>query len=388
MNKNFLIKQYKNDKNKKISHNYLSEQFFDYKKIFKKIEKVIKFIDYTLGREVDLFEQEISTLLKTKYVVAVGSGTDALMLSLKALGVREGDEVITSPYTFYATIGAIVTAGAKPVFVDINEDYNIDPSRIEKKITKKTKAILPVHWSGRVCDMDAIKKISNKFKIPIVEDACHAILGTYNKTFAGKFGDFGCFSLHPLKNLNIWGDGGFIVAKDKNKYEMLKLMRNHGLISRNKNLLFGYNSRLDTVQAVVANHLLKKIKFITKCRIKNSLYIERNLKNLNSLIFKNRHSFLKEVFHLYEFRVKNNKIRDKLVLFLQKNSIDAKIHYPVPMHLQPAAKIYGYKKGDFPICEKIAESTISLPVHEFLNKKNLDKMTSKINFFLNKYNAG
>ena len=164
MNKNFLVEQYKNDKKINISHNYLSKQFSDYKKIFKKIEKVIKFNDFTLGLEVDKFEKNIQKLLKTKYVVAVGSGTDALMLSLKALGVKEGDEVITTPYTFYATIGAIVTAGAKPVFVDVNQDYNINVDKIENKINKKTKAILPVHWSGRICNMKKLKLFHQNIK--------------------------------------------------------------------------------------------------------------------------------------------------------------------------------------------------------------------------------
>ena len=383
MNKNFLVEQYKNDKRISISHNYLSKQFLDYKTIFKKIEKVIKFNDFTLGLEVDEFEKNIAKLLKTKFVVAVGSGTDALMLSLKALGVREGDEVITTPYTFYATIGAIVTAGAKPVFVDVDEDYNINIDKIEKKINKKTRAILPVHWSGRICNMRKIKSISLKYKIPIVEDACHAISATYYKNFAGKFGDFGCFSLHPLKNLNVWGDGGFVIAKNKKLYEALRLMRNHGLVSRNKNLIFGYNSRLDTIQAVVANHLIKKIKKITNKRVKNSLYLEKRLKNIKGLVFKKRFKYLVEVFHLYEFRLQNSKLRDPLVKYLRKNDIDAKIHYPIPMHLQPAAKKYGYKKGDFPMTELIANTTISLPVHEFISTKQLRYMIQTIKKFFN-----
>ncbi len=217
MKQNFLIKQYKEDKKIKISHNYLSKQFLDYKKIFQKIEKVINFNDFTLGKEVEIFEKNISKLLNTKFVVAVGSGTDALMLSLKASGVREGDEVITTPYTFYATIGAIVTAGAKPVFVDVKDDYNIDVEKIENKISKKTKAILPVHWSGRICEMNKLKQISKKYKLPIIEDACHAILGKYKNKFAGTFGEYGCFSLHPLKNLNVWGDGGYVIVKKKKR---------------------------------------------------------------------------------------------------------------------------------------------------------------------------
>lgn len=383
MKQNFLIKQYKEDKKIKISHNYLSKQFLDYKKIFQKIEKVINFNDFTLGSEVEIFEKNISKLLNTKFVVAVGSGTDALMLSLKASGVREGDEVITTPYTFYATIGAIVTAGAKPVFVDVKDDYNIDVEKIENKISKKTKAILPVHWSGRICEMNKLKQISKKYKLPIIEDACHAILGKYKNKFAGTFGEYGCFSLHPLKNLNVWGDGGYVVVKKKRDYEKLKLMRNHGLKSRNKNIIFGYNSRLDTLQAVVANHLLKKLKFITKKRIQNSNYLNHKISKLKNFIIKPTKSYLKEVYHLYEFRVLKSVDRKKLVDHLRKNNIDAKIHYPVPMHLQPAAKKYNYKKGDFPVAELIANSTISLPVHEFLNKKDMDYMIGKIKSFYN-----
>lgn len=370
--KNYLPSQYNLDSKLVIKHNYLKEQFSNYKAIFSKLEKVVKKGDYTLGNKVNEFENKISKLLNAKYVVALGSGTDALMLSLKALGVREGDEVITTPYTFYATIGAIVTAGAIPIFVDVTDDYNINPNLIEKKITRKTKAILPVHWSGRICNMKQIIKIANKHSIPIVEDACHAITATQGNKFAGNFGTFGCFSLHPLKNLNVWGDGGFLLTNSKKYYEKILLLRNHGLISRNVNKIFGYNSRLDTVQAVVAIELLKKIKKITNCRISNSKYLDSKLKKLPNIITKNRAPENKEVFHLYEFRVLNNKLRNKIIKFLIKNKIDAKIHYPIPMHLQPASKIYGYKKGDFPVTEKLANTSISLPVHEFITKKELD----------------
>jgi len=380
---NFLPKQYIEDKKLKILHNYLSPQFSDFKKIFKKIEKVIKKNDFTLGEEVDRFENNIKKLIKQKYVVAVGSGTDALMLSLKCLGIKEGDEVITTPYTFYATVGAIVTAGAIPKFVDVNDDYNINVDLIEKAITKKTKAILPVHWSGRVCEMDKLIKISKKHNLPIVEDSCHAIEAEYKNKFAGTFGEFGCFSLHPLKNLNVWGDGGYVVVKNKKNYEKMLLLRNHGLIERNKNLIFGYNSRLDTIQAVVANHLLKKIKKISSCRIRNSMFLEKNLKEFPQIKLKKREKYLKEVFHLYEIRLNNFKKRNKLVNYLRSKGIDAKIHYPVPMHLQPAARMYKYKKGDFPITEKIANSTISLPVHEFLTKKDMNKIIRNIKKFYN-----
>ncbi len=384
MIKNFLPKQYAKDKKFIIKHNYLSEQFKDYNLIINKIKKVIKYNDYTLGKEVNIFENNIKKILNQKYVVAVGSGTDALMLSLKCLNIKEGDEVITTPYTFYATIGAIVTAGAKPVFVDVREDYNIDVTKIEKKITKKTKAILPVHWSGKICDMDEIMKISKKYNIPIVEDACHAILAKYKNRYAGTFGEFGCFSLHPLKNLNIWGDGGYLVIKKKSLYKKIMLMRNHGLVGRNKNLIFGYNSRLDTIQACVANHLLKKLKNITESRIKNSNFVDQKLSLIKEIQLKQRSKNIKEVFHLYEFRVKNKKIRNGLLNHLIKKKIDAKIHYPIPMHLQPAAREYNYKKGDFPVAENISNTTISLPVHEFVNKKQLNIMISSIRGYFEK----
>ncbi|MDC0855533.1 DegT/DnrJ/EryC1/StrS family aminotransferase [Candidatus Pelagibacter sp.] len=375
---NYVSLQYKKTKKLKINHNYLPQQFLNYKKILKDIEKIAKNCDFTLGKKVDEFENKIKRLLDAKYVVSVGSGTDALMLSLKALGIKNGDEVITTPYTYHATIGAIVTAGAKPVFVDVKDDYNIDENKIERKINKKTKAILPVHWSGRVCEMDILQKISKKYSIPIVEDACHAILGKYKNKLAGKFGDFGCFSMHPLKNLNIWGDGGFVVTNKKSNYEKMLLLRNHGLINRDTNLIFGYNSRLDTIQAVVALDSFKKIRNITNSRIANSLYLDEKLKNVKNIYLKKRKSYLKEVFHLYEIKTKNKKIRDKVVYQLIKNGIDAKIHYPTPMHLQPAAKYLKYKKGDFPIAETIAKTTISLPVHEFISKNKLDKIAKVI----------
>ena len=376
--KNYLINQYKKNKKFKINHNYLSQQFKNYKTILDKIAIVVRRNDFTLGKEVDKFENKIKKLLKSRYVVSVGSGTDALMLSLKALGIREGDEIITTPFTFYATIGAIVTAGAVPKFVDVKDDYNIDELLIEKAITKKTKAIMPVHWAGRICEMSKIKAISKKYKLPIIEDSCHAILGKYKNKFAGTFGAYGCFSMHPLKNLNVWGDGGFVICANSQLYKKMKLLRNHGLVSRDKNLIFGYNSRLDTIQAAVGIEALKKLKNTTSKRISNSMFLDKIFsKNMNIIIPK-REKYLKEVFHLYHVRFQKKTIRDKVLKELIKNKIDGKIHYPTSMHLQPAAKIYGYKKGDFPVSENLSQTSISLPVHEFLDKQDLLKMSKII----------
>ena len=379
MKNNFLIKQYISDKKMKIKHNYLSEQFDNSKKIFELINKTVKFNDFTLGRYVDLFEKEFCKYQKVKYALGVGSGTDAIFLSLKALGIKEGDEVITPTYSFYATAGAIATTGAKPVFTDVKDDLNIDENEIEKKITKKTKAIVPVHWSGRICNMKKIMNIAKKYKLKVVEDACHAILAHDDKKkYAGNFGITGCFSMHPLKNLNVWGDGGIIATNNKKIYEKLKLMRNHGLISRDNCKLYGYNSRLDTIQAAVALEMIKKINLITNARIKNAKYLNDKLKLIKQVKLIDERKKYKSVYHLYQFYCEK---RDQLNNFLRKNKIDSKIHYPKPLHLHDAAKNYKYKKGQFKNAEKLSKKVISIPVHEFISKKQLDFIINKIQKF-------
>jgi len=229
--------------------------------------------------------------------------------------------------------------------------------------------------------MKKIRAIAKKYNLKIIEDACHSILSKKDNLYAGNQGDIGCFSLHPLKNLNVWGDGGFMTIKNKALYKKISLMRNHGLVSRNITKIFSYNSRLDTIQAVVANHLIPKIKNITQKRIKNSKYLDKRLANNKNLQLIPRNRGEIEVFHLYCLRVKKPSIRKKLIRYLQSYGIDCKIHYPTAMHLQPAAKIYNYKKGDFPKTELISNQTISLPVHEFVTKKQLDFMINKIATF-------
>ena len=379
MKNNFLVKQYISDKKMSIRHNYLSEQFKDSKKIFKSINKTVKFNDFTLGRYVDLFEKEFCKHQKVKYAVGVGSGTDAIFLSLKALGIKEGDEVITPTYSFYATAGAIATTGAKPVFVDVKDDLNIDENKIKKKITKKTKAIVPVHWSGRICNMKKIMKLAKKYNLYVVEDACHAILAHDDKKkYAGNFGITGCFSMHPLKNLNVWGDGGIIATNNKKIYEKLRLMRNHGLISRDNCKMYGYNSRLDTIQAAIALEMIKKINFITNSRIKNANYLNEKLKSIKQIKLIKEQNKYKSVYHLYQFYCEK---RNKLNNFLRSNKIDSKIHYPKPLHLHDAAKKFKYLKGQFKNAEKLSKKVISIPVHEFVSKKQLDLIINKIQKF-------
>ena len=377
--KNFLPKEYKKNRKLKINHSYLVEQFADYTKIFKEVEKVVKKGDYTLGKEVDVCEKNFAKRTGAKYAISVGNGTDALLLTLKALNIGLGDEVITVPYTFIATVGSIVTAGAKPVFVDIKEDYNMDENKIVTAITKKTTAIMPVHWAGRPCELDKIYLIAKKYKLHVVQDSAHVIGARFKKKHLINFGDACTYSMHPLKNLNVWGDGGFVVTNKKPLAKKLYLIRNHGLKNRNNVEIFGYNSRLDTIQATVANYKMKnKLDNITNKRIKNATTLDKLLSKNKNVTTVKRLKHLKEVFHLYHINVKK---RDLLQKYLIKNNVDAKVHYPIPIHLQKAAKYLKYKKGDFPIAEKMANTSLSLPVHEFIDERHVKYMVHYINKF-------
>lgn len=374
----FLPKQYDSTGALEINHNYLPGQFADYQEILAKIGEVVRNGDFTLGREVDRLEDEFAAIMGARHGIGLGSGTDALLLSLKALGVDKGDEVITTPYTFFATIGAIVTAGARPVFADIGEDYNIDPAKIEAAISPRTKAILPVHWSGKPCDMDPIMNIAARRKLAVVEDACHAVKAIYRGRGAGALGTVGCFSFHPLKNLNVWGDGGIATTNSDEVAARLRLLRNHGLVNRDECAVFAYNSRLDTVQAVVARHLLQKLDHITESRIANAAYFDKLLADVAGIRIPKRDAWIKQVYHLYIVRAER---RDELQKFLVANGVDAKVHYPIPMHLQPAAREFGYKPGDFPVCEATVKSVLSLPVHEFITRIQQERTADLVRKF-------
>lgn len=376
--RNFLPGQYAVTGHLPINHNYLGQQFSDCDAILEKIKEVVASGEFTLGREVDHFEDEFAAIAATRHAIGVGSGTDALFLALKALGVGEGYEVITTPYTFYATVGAIVTAGARPVFVDIGTDYNIDPEKIEAAVTPRTKAILPVHWSGKPCDMDPIMRTADKHGLAVIEDACHAVKATYKGRPAGSLGTIGCFSFHPLKNLNVWGDGGVITTNSDALAVKLRLLRNHGLRNRDECEMFAYNSRLDTIQAVVARHLLQELDHITEARIAHAAYFDEKLDAIPQITIPLREPYVNQVYHLYIVRCEQ---RDALRGFLVENGVDAKIHYPVPMHLQPAARYLGYRQGDFPVCEATVRSVLSLPVHEFITHEQQDRVVALIREF-------
>ena len=363
----------------KVKYSYLEEQFRNHQEIFKGISELIETGDYTLGGPLREFEEKFASLIGTEYAIGVNSGTDALFLSLKALGIEPGDEVITAPNTFIATVGAIVAAGARPVFVDVREDYTIDPELIEEAITSRTKALMPVHYAGHPADMPKIMAIAERHGLPVVEDACQAITAAIDNRHVGTFGMTGGFSLHPLKNLNVWGDGGVIVTDSKELRDRLILLRNHGLKNRDEVQIFGYNSRLDTLQAVVGNYLIKDMEEITRTRIKWAVKLDSALADLKAYItIPERKSNRRYVFHLYMLMVKD---RDELLDYLIEKGIEAKIHYPIPLHLQEAIRGLGYKEGDFPVAEAQAKSVITLPVHQHLTEEQIDYMIECIHDF-------
>ena len=362
----------------KVRYSYLPQQFSKSKDLWVKLKKFVKTGDFTLGRPLKEFEKKFAKLIDVKYAIGVNSGTDAIKLSLKALGVGHGHEVITAANTFVATVGAITEIGAKPVFVDCDDTFCINTKLIESKITKKTKAIVPVHFTGYMSNMTSLTKISKKYKIPIVEDACQSILGEYKNKKAGSWGTCGAFSLHPLKNLNVWSDGGIITTNDKKIYKKLLLLRNHGLIDRDTVQINGYNSRLDTFQAVVGNWLIPKAKTIASQRIRNAKIYDQHFSALKQITIPPRIKHNKIVYHLYVIFVEN---RDKLLKYCIKKGIEAKIHYPKPMYLQNSVKYLKYKKGDFPVTDAHTKKIITFPCDQHLSKKQINYIIKTVKNF-------
>lgn len=347
------------------------------KNLIKIINKTLENDSWVGGKNIYKFEKNISKLCKTKYAVALNSGTDALTLGLHLLGVRRGDEVITVPNSFVASVSVIVHLGAKPVFIDVLPDQNMNPELLEKAITNKTKAIMPVHLTGRMAEMFKINRIAKKYNIPVIEDAAQAIGSLYNNKPAGSLGDIGCFSAHPLKNLNAIGDSGYLTTNNKEIYKKVIELRSHGIVNRDVIQNFGYVSRMDNLQAAVLNYRLKNLKKIIKQRRKNvqlySKYLDKKY-----VFFPNE---TKNQFNSYHtFVIQVNK-RDELKKFLQKNNIMTAIHYPIPIHLQPAAKFLGYQKGSFQEAENQAKRILTLPVNQFLSHNEIKRISEKINIF-------
>lgn len=346
--------------------------------ILQSVKKVIDKGDFILGSDVDLFEKEFASFVGTKYVVGVSSGSDAITLALMALDIKPGDEVIVQANTFISTVLPIIYIGAKPILVDIDpKTYNIDTSQIEKKITKKTKAILPVHLYGQISDMTKILEIAKKHKLFVIEDACQAHGSLFYNKKAGAFGDISCFSFYPGKNLGAYGDGGAVVTNNKQLVDKIKILRNIGQVRKYEHVLKGVNNRLDTVQAAVLRIKLKKLDAWNKERRKIAKFFTKNLEGI-VLATPTEIAESKSNFHLYVVRVKN---RDKLLKFLHKNEIFAGIHYPTPIHLHKALLDLGYKKGSFPIAEKYANEIISLPIFPYMKRKEMDKIVQVVKKF-------
>lgn len=371
----FLIDQYERDSKLAIQHNYLTLQFGDSQEILNDIGELLRTGDFTLGKVVREFERSFAKLVHTPYAVGVGSGTDALRLSLLALDLPEGAAVATTPFTFVATVGAIATAGLTPLFVDIADDLNLDPCKLNS-VRSEVQACVPVHWAGRPIDISEICR--QLPEIPIVEDACHAVLATNRGKYAGSQGTMGCFSFHPLKNLNVWGDGGIITTSSEELAERLRLLRNHGLSGRDQCEEFALNSRLDSIQAIVGLHMLGKLEDITERRRRNAALLDQALAGVDGVRLLPRRENEYEVFHLYQAICED---RNGLRSYLVEQHIDAKIHYPIPLHLQPAARKLGYQRGDFPVAESVCDSVLSLPVHEFIEERHIDYMAAKIRAF-------
>jgi dTDP-4-amino-4,6-dideoxygalactose transaminase len=366
-------------------------QFLDlklqYKSIKKEINSALKKVFgsgiFIGGKETERCEKEIAKFCSVKYAIGVNSGTDALFLSLKALGVGSKDEIITTPFTFIATAEVIANLGAKPIFVDIDpKTFNIDPARIEKVVTKKTKAIISVHLFGQMAEMDKIIKIAKKYKLSVIEDAAQAIGANYKKKQAGSMGDAGIFSFFPSKNLGAYGDGGMVVTNNKKLADKIRLLRNHGSSPKEKyfNLILGTNSRLDSIQAAILRVKLRHLIEWNRERYKKAQYYNQELKKNNKITTPYIASSNTHIFHQYTIRVPE-KIREKLISYLNEQDIPTMIYYPLPLHLQPAFKYLGYKRGDFPEAEKISKEVLSLPIYPELSKNNQFYIIKKITFF-------
>ena len=359
----------------RVPFSYLAEQFADPEPIFARLREVIATGDFTLGKQVGEFEQRFAQVTGVRHAFGVNSGTDALRLALKAVGVGPGDEVITAANTFIATAGAIADIGAVTKFVDCGDDFCMDLSRMESAITPRTKAVIPVHMSGAMVDMPRLLSIAEPRSIAVIEDACQAIKSSFDNRPAGSWGLIGAFSLHPLKFINIWGDGGVMSTNDSDLAKRISLLRNHGLESRDVVVSLGVNSRLDTVQAVVAMQVLDQADWIADMRRKNAAFYDRAFAEIDGLKVPPRDP---RVLHSYVTYQVFAERRDALVAHCVARDIECKIHYPVPLYCQQGLRHLGYKAGDFPVTDRHADSVITFPVHQYLSHDQLSYVVDTV----------
>ncbi len=323
------------------------------------IKEVLDHCGFILGPEVKEFEAQAAALCGTTHALGVASGTDALLLSLRACGVGPGDEVITSAFSFFASAGVISHLGARPVFVDIDpETYNIDPTRVEGAVTPRTKVIMPIHLFGQCADMDPILEIAARHGLRVVEDAAQAIGSRYGGRMAGSMGDLGCFSFFPTKNLGAAGDGGMVATNDPDLADQIRILRQHGGRTEYLHQIVGYNSRLDTLQAAILMVKLPHLARWTEARRRNAARYDDAFRGL-PLRTPVAKSFAYHIYNQYTIALDR---RDELIDWLKERRIGHKVYYPVPFHLQECFAGLGYHKGEIPRCEKAARSVLSLPI--------------------------
>lgn len=332
--------------------------------------------DFVLGQDVRLFEKAFAKYCGARFSLGVNSGTDALFLGLLSLGIGSGDEVIVPVYTYIASAYAVSYTGAKPVFVDIDEQtYALDASKIKKAVTVRTKAIMPVHLYGQAADMGAILTLAKKHGLKVIEDAAQAHGTEYDGEKAGALGDIGAFSFYPTKNLGAFGDGGMVVTNNRSLYDLLYKLRDYGRRTPYEHIRLGYNSRLDSLQAIFLYHKLKHLDRWNRQRIQNARFYHRCLKDRKGILLPSEAPYGTHVYHIFAVRVKK---RDKILKGLNRAGIAAMVHYPVPLHLQEVYRNLGYHRGDFPVAERVCREILCLPMHPYLTKKQIEYVSQTL----------
>lgn len=353
----------------------LKKQYLSIKDdIISTVNEVLESAHYVLGKKGAALEDQIKAYHGMQEAIGVASGTDALHLAVRALGIGPGDEVITSPFTFFATAEAIMYVGATPVFVDVEPDTcNMDPNQIEAKITKKTKAILPVHIFGHPADMDAIVRIAGAHKLPIVEDCAQSFGAALHGKKTGSFGAAGCFSFYPSKNLGGYGDGGMLTLDSAEMAVEIKKLRNHGSRGGYRHECLGYNSRLDEIQAAILLVKMKHIDEYNEKRRKNAALYTKLLSDVVTCPVEKPGAY-----HVYnQFTIQSPK-RDYIQQVLKENGIPSVVYYPIPLHMQEAMQPFGCREGDFPVSERVAREVLSLPMYPELETADIEETASVI----------
>ncbi len=359
------------------------------------ISRVLDSQQFILGSEVEELEKILAEYCQCRYAFGVSSGTDALLLSMMALGIQPGDEVITTPYSFFATSGSIVRLGAVPVYVDIEPTtFNMQVDQIESRITRRTKAILPVHLAGQVADMEPIMDLAKRYSLHVIEDACQAIGADYKGKRAGSIGDVGCFSFFPSKNLGGYGDSGLVTCNDQGLADKLALLRNHGQRPKYHNHVVGGNFRMDALQAAVLRVKFGHLESWTDARRQhaatyNQLFADRgisissaDLAEKPGVVLPTEAGYGRHIYHLYMVRVKH---RDELMSFLKDRQIGCEIYYPIPLHLQACFANMGHQAGDYPHSERAANESLSLPIYPELSDAMISRVVDKIAEFFNSH---